>query len=172
MKKTNLLISLACALILVGTVAAPVLAVEESVNASVTINEYINATVTVTGGTIGFGTLNPGDTNVPEINQSDSTGAVTIDVAAETNAVCKVGLKGEGDFSDGGTNSFALDNATWNTDNVTPGTAMDTTYAQIGSDTTPGVAWSQGVWHWINIPAGQAAATYQTNFDYKIDKTL
>jgi hypothetical protein len=177
LKKTNLFISLACALILVAIVAAPAMAdnspVTSTVGASVTISEYINATITDNGAAgIIFGTLNPGDTDQPEAAQSGSNGAISISVAKETNVVCKVGLEGSGPFSDGGSNSFALSNATWNATDTTPGTAMTTSYVQIGSDTVPGTAWSQDVWHWINIPAGQAAASYTTNFLYKVGNTL
>jgi hypothetical protein len=173
MKKRNLFISLACALVLVAIMAAPVMAVEGTETASVTINTYISATITDAGDPgINFGALNPGATNSPEAAQ-DGTGAINITVAAETNVACKIGIKGSGDFSDGGTNSFALGSATWDTDNLPAGaTAMTTSYAQIGTDTTPGTERSQEVWHWISIPAGQTAASYTATFYYKADQTL
>jgi hypothetical protein len=172
LKKTNLLISLACALVLVATMAAPAMALEQTQPASVTVNTYISATITDAGAAgINFGALNPGTTNNPEAAQN-GLGAINITVAAETNVVCKIGIKGDDPFSDGGSNSFALSNAQWKTSNTPPGTSMTTSYAQIGTDTTPGTARSQEVWHWINIPANQAPAVYTTTFYYKADQSL
>jgi hypothetical protein len=172
LKRTNLFISLACALVLVAVMAAPVMALEATQPASVTVNTYISATITDRGaGGINFGALNPGTTDNPELAQ-DGLGAINITVAAETNVVCKIGLKGSGDFSGGG-HSFALGNAKWNTDNTTAGaTDMTIPYAQIGTDTTPATARSQEVWHWISIPANQQPAIYGTTFYYKADENL
>jgi len=168
-------ISLVVALILVALMAVPAMAgaVEQSKTASVTVNTYISATVTDAGAAgINFGSLDPGATNQPEAAQNGA-GAVNVTVAAETNVACKIGIKGSGDFSDGGTNTFALGQAKWDSDNAVAGaTAMSTSYAQIGTDTTPGTARSQEIWHWISIPAGQVAAAYTTNFYYKANTTL
>lgn len=69
--------------------------------------------------------------------------------------------------------SFAIGQAKWDEDsNVAGATAMTTSYVQIGTDTTPGTARSQEVWHWISIPGGQVAGSYSTTFYYKADTTL
>jgi hypothetical protein len=174
MKKV--IVSLSLALVMTAAFAMPVLAapVEQTETASVTVNTYISATVTDYGSDgIDFGSLNPGALNQAEADQTAGTGAVQVSIAAETNVACKIGVKGSGDFSDGGTNSFGLNNATWDSDNDAAGaTAMSTTYAQIGSDTTPGSATTQEIWHWISVPNGQAAANYDTTFYYKADQSL
>lgn len=170
MKKTNLFISLACALVLAVTLAAPgvVAAADEwPIGATVTINEYISSTIS---GAVDFGALDPGQANVPATGQGVD-GAVIVTVNAETNVLCDITIKGSGPFSDGGANSFPLGQATWNNSNTPPGTAMTTSDALVGQFTTPGAAADFDVWHWITIPNGQTAADYGTDFTYTVDKT-
>jgi hypothetical protein len=154
--------------------AAPVMALEQTQPASVTVNTYISATITDRGGAgINFGPVNPGTTNNAELAQTGLLGAINITVAVETNVACKIGIRGSGTFSDGGSNSFALSNAIYDVDNTPVGaTTMDTLYAQIGTDTTPGTERSQELWHWIGIPANQPPAIYTTTFYYKADQAL
>lgn len=170
MKKTNLFISLACALVLVAVMAAPAMATDATKTATVSINEFISATIS---GAIDFGPLNQGDINQPALSENATAGAIIITVAAETNVNCLIGIVGSGDFTDGSHN-FALDNATWNTTSYTPpGTPMSVApYVQIGTFNTPGEEAVYNVWHWINIPAHTVAGDYHTDFSYKIDKTL
>jgi len=167
MKK--LLISLALVLMLVAVMTTPVMAAEDSKTASVTVNEYISFTVTDAGAAgINFGSLNQGTTDNPETDQGVA-GAVTLDVAAETNVDCNIQTRGSGDFSDG-THSIALNNAKWDKDSDVAGaTAMTTSYATIDTSTS-GVAKSVGVWHWLSIPSGQYAAIYTTTFYYQAVK--
>lgn len=170
MKKTNLFISLACALVLVAVMAAPsmVAAADEwPIGATVTVNEYISSTIS---GAVDFGSLNPGEADVPALGQG-VTGAITLTVNAETNVDCDITIAGSDDFSDGGANNFPLGNATWNDSNTPPGTAMNTVAALVGQFTTPGAAADFNVWHWITIDNGQPAAAYGTDFLYTVDKT-
>lgn len=170
MKKTNLFISLACALVLVATLAAPNMAAadEYPLEATVTINEYISSTIS---GAIDFGPLDPGEVDQPAQGQSSDNGTVIITVEAETNVLCDIDINGSGDFSDG-THSFALGNAKWDVDNDVPGaTAMTLIYANIGQFTTPGTAEDFNVWHWISIPNGQVAGNYDTDFSYRVQET-
>lgn len=164
MKKT--FVSLVTALALVAVTAVPVLAVEDTKTASVTVNEYISFTVTDPGAAgIDFGSLDHGTSDNPEAAQNGS-GAVTLTVAAETNVDCNIQTKGGGDFSDG-THTIPLSNAKWDKDNdVTGATTMTTTYATIDTSTT-GTAKAVDVWHWLSIPSGQQAATYTTTFYYQ-----
>ena len=164
MKK--LLISLALVLMLVAITATPVMAAEDNVPASVTVNEYISFTVTDAGAAgINFGSLNQGTTDNPEADQG-AAGAVTLTVGAETNVNCNIQTKGSGDFSDG-THTIALNNAKWDKDSDVAGaTTMATSYATIDTSTA-GTAKSVDVWHWLSIPSDQYAATYTTTFYYQ-----
>jgi hypothetical protein len=155
---------------LLAVMAVPAMATEVSKPASVTVTEVISFTVTDAGTAgINFGSLAQGTTNGPEVNQTDSVGAVTLVVAAETNVNCNVQIKASGDFSDS-THTIALSNAKWDTDNGVDGaTAMSTTYATIGTSTA-GTAYSQDVWHWLTIPGAQVAGTYTTTYYYQAVK--
>ena len=153
----------------------------------VVAGDTVNNTTDSSSGTVGTvdsetqltltADLTGGTNNLFQSGDSYSVGgthgAINITVGAETNAACKIGVKGSGDFSDGGTNSFALSNAEWDDDEtVGEDHDMTTTYAQIGGDTTAGVETSQELYHWISVPNGQAAAAYTTTFWYKADTTL
>ena len=171
MKKV--LISLLLAVAVVTAMAVPVMAgaVETGKTATVTVNEYINATLTDNGTPgINFGSLNSGTSNNPADGQP-ATGAVTMTIGAETNVAVQTGVKGV-DFSDGASHTIVIGQAGWNTTNTPPGTAMTTTYAQIGSDSTPGVQQIQQIYHWLSIPNGQYPAAYTSTFTYKANKTL
>ncbi len=96
MKKV--LISLGLAMVLVMAVVAPVMALEGTQTASVTVDSYISSTITDAGSAgMNFGSLNPGTSDNAEIDQN-GIGAINITVAAETNVVTKIGMKGKGDF--------------------------------------------------------------------------
>jgi len=173
MKGRKLLVSLLTAVALIALTAVPAMAVEQTQPASVTVSTYISATITDAGDAgINFGSLDPGDTDQLEIAATNTTGAINITVAAETNVACKIGTSGSGDFVYNSYN-FPLSNAKWDTDfEVADATAMTTSYVQIGTDTSPGTVRSQEVWHWITIPSGQEAGIYTTDFYYKADVTL
>ncbi len=248
----RLIVGLGLVAVLLIGLAVPALgaAVESTKSASVTVRSYISATVTDYGAAgVNFGSLDPGTSNNVEVAQAPSTGAVQVAVGAESNVVCKIGVKGAGVFAaavtsgtaTGGSTTtlidttknfttagvttgmsvairegaataatatitsittttnpndtlnfaaignavvaadayrvyqyyFALSNAVWDSDNAVSGaTTLTTSYAQIGTDTTPGVARSQEIWHWLSIPNGQTAATYSSTFYYKADSTL
>ena len=100
----KILISLGLALVLVVAMAAPAMALEDTQTASVTVNTYISATVTDAGSAgINFGSLDPGTSDNAEADQGAGAGAINLTVGSETNVVVKIGTKGSGDFSDGGT---------------------------------------------------------------------
>ena len=163
--KARLIASLVITLMLVAVLAAPAMAVEQGVGASVTVNEYINFTVTDYGAAgLDFGSLNPGDTDEAEAAQ-DGTGAVKLTVAAETNVDCDIEVKGT-DFTYS-TYTIAINNAKWDTDSVVTGaTAMSTAYVTI-TTSTAGALTEQDVWHWLSIPSGQAAGSYSSTFTYQ-----
>ena len=171
MKGRKLLVSLFTVVALIALMAVPAMAAEEvAKTATVTVSEYISFTVTDPGDAgINFGSLDPGTTDSPEVAQNGA-GAVTLTVAAETNVNCNINTKGGGDFDDGATHTFGLDNAKWDIDSAVAGaTAMTTTYALI-TTSTAGSEETQEVWHWLTIPAAQYAASYNTTFYYQAIK--
>lgn len=169
--RKQIFISLAVAVMLITLIAAPAMAVEDTKTATVTVKEFISFTVTDYGDAgINFGNLDPGTNDNAEAAQAPTTGAIKLTVGAETNANCNIQIKGSGDFSDGGTNTFALSNAKWDKDNVVTGaTTMTITYATVDTS-TKGVEKNVDVWHWVSIPSGQYATTYTTTFYYQAIK--
>ena len=166
----RLLVSLTLALTLIAFAAAPALAIDASKSASVTVTEFISFTVTdVSSDGVQFGSLAPNTPDNPADGQDAVNGAVTLAVAAETNVDCDINLKGA-DFGDGAAHLIAIGNAGWHTSDV-PGSAtpMTTLYALVDTSSA-GVAKSVDVWHWLSVPAGQYANTYNTNFDYQAVK--
>ena len=120
-------------------------------------------TTTLTGGTDQ--TWASGDT------YTIYHGAVAIIIESETNVACYAKVSTDAaNFSDGGTNTFAVSNAKWdNDDDASDGTAMSTTPTQMGSQFSDTAADQYiNVWHTLSIPGGQAQASYSVGFVYEI----
>jgi len=137
-----------------------------------------SATVlTASGDTFTTDGVAVGDT---VYNETDGSSGTVLTVDSETQLTLSAALIGgtANTFTSGDTyrvvdDSFALGSAKWDLDStVIAAIAMTTSYAQIGTDTTPGAARSQEVWHWISVPNGQKAGAYSTTFYYKADQTL
>jgi len=161
MKK--LLISLALVLMLVAVVVMPVMAAEDSRMASVTVNEYKSVTFIDNGAAgLDFGSLNPG----AEKQAEAASPSITIAAAAENNTDVEVFLKGA-DFTDGGTNNFAVSNAFYYDSNTSASAlAMSATYEASAWKTIAAGA-SLDIYHWLSVPATQTAASYSSTFTYK-----
>ena len=159
----KVLISLALVLMLVAAMAVPAMAAEETLPASVTVTEYVSVTVTDNGTSgLAFGSLNPGAVKQPEAEAP----AVTITTAAENNKDVDVFLKGT-NFSDGGSNSFAISNAFYHDSDASgSATAMSATYDGSAWKTL-GAGATLNIYHWLSVPDTQAAATYSSTFTYK-----
>ena len=121
---------------------------------------------------INFGSLKTGSDNNPEGAQNSTHAAITVTTGNETNVDCIIQIRGSGNFSDGNGHTIALNNAKWNTSND-PGSAtnMSISYAAIGT-TNATIEESIDIWHWVDIPDGQASAFYQTDFYYQAVKDL
>ena len=161
MKK--MLISLAVVLVLVAVMVAPAMAIEEGKTASVTVNEYVSVTLTDNGDAgLAFGSLDPG-----VVKQAEAAApSITITTASENNKDVDVFLKGT-NFSDGGTNSFAISNAYY-LDADTSGSALEMPENYAGSAwRTLGAGATLNIYHWLSVPAEQAAASYTSTFTYK-----
>jgi hypothetical protein len=165
--KARLIVSLVIALMLVAVLAAPAMAVEATKSATVTVTEYIDFTITDYAPTgLQFGSLAPGTSNNPEVNAP----AVTLVVGADTNVNCNIQIKGSANFDDGSGHTFAIGNAKWDKDSdVSGATVMTTSYANVDTSTA-GAAKNVDVWHWLSIPSGQYAATYNATFYYQAIK--
>ena len=156
-------------LVLAGLVAAitvvPASAATSGKTASVTVNTYVSVTLTDNGAAgLDFGSLDPGV--VQQDEAANPSASIVIAAGAENNADTDINVYGV-DFSDGGTNSFAITNAYWHTSDVP---ASSTTMKVVGSKDTVGTlsaSESVSIWHYISIPNAQAAASYTSTFTYE-----
>ena len=148
------------ALVLVATITIPAMAETSDLTASVTVTEFASVTITDNGAAgLSFGNLEPGTVMQAET----SSPSVTVTAAAENNVDMNITISGI-DFSDGGTNSFGIGNAYWNDSNETgTATAMSTTAAGVA---ILAAGTSVDIYHWLSIPANQAAASYTSTFTY------
>jgi hypothetical protein len=164
-KVKKILISAVLALMLVAVIAVPAMADapgEVGKTATVTVTAYKSVTVTDNGATgLSFGSLNPGTEKQAEA----ASPSLTISAAAENNGTVAVSIKGT-DFSGTG-HTLTIDNAFWKTtnDSVTA-TAMTISYASV---TTLAAGAHVDIYHWLSIPAAQAADSYTSTFTYKTE---
>ena len=166
--KKRILVSLALALSLVAVLAVPAMAATP-VTATVEVTENISATITDnTPSGLQFGVMSQGQTDAPEAAQGATNGAVTVQVAAETNVNCDIDVKAA-DFTDV-SKTLLITNAKYNTSNtVTTATAFaaaDTYY--LLDQSTAGSAKTVEVYHWLSIPAVQEAGDYGSTFTYNV----
>lgn len=161
----RLLISLMIVLLLVGLIAMPVLAdTEKSVTASVTVSEVVSITLTDTGTQgINFGMLNAGDTHKGDTDQSDGTPAVQVNIGSETNVNVDIGIKG--------TTTGALALSNWKYSTTFAGTPASLTGSYVAVYTNSAAGSGNAFYHWIDLPAGTPAGTYNCTTYYKAVKT-
>ena len=170
--KKRILISLALALSLVAVLAVPAMAATP-VAATVEVSEHISATITDNLPTgLQFGTMVQGQSDAPEAAQVPSYGAVTIQVAAETNVDCDIDVMAA-NFTDGG-KILAITNAKYGTSDAlgaaTAFAAANTDY--LLDQSTAGFAKTVEVYHWLSIPALQEAGSYSSTFTYNVSATI
>jgi hypothetical protein len=162
-KVKKLIIGIVLSVMLIAVMAAPAIADEVGeVGKTATVTVLGYKSVTITGSTgLNWDNLNPGVSDVAELGSP----SITISAAAENNGSVLVEIKGT-DFSNtGATESFAVSNAKWDTDsNVAGATLMNTNYATV---TSLAAGTSVDIYHWLSIPAGQAADSYESTFIYK-----
>lgn len=164
--KKRLITTLALVLILMATLSIPALADptgEVGKTATVTVTTYKSVTVTDNGATgLSFGSLTPGTVKQAEA----ASPSLTIAAAAENNGNVAVSIKGT-DFAGTG-HTLTIGNAFWNiSSNPATATAMSTVYASV--TTTLAAGTSVSIYHWLSIPAAQAADTYTSTFTYKTE---
>jgi hypothetical protein len=156
MKK--IIISAVLALMLVAVLAVP--AMGDDITASVTVTEYASVTVTDNGTAgLSFGSMTPGQ----DMKAEAASPSVTVTAAAENNIDLDIKVSGT-DFSDGGSNSFSIGNAYYNTASDSgSASAMSTTPATVD---TLSAGEHVDIYHWLSVPEEQAAATYDSTFTY------
>jgi hypothetical protein len=173
MKITHLLIGLflLASILVIAVKPASVFAVtvnETNATASVTVNSAVD--VSLTNTTIDFGSLDPGATNT-----ANTYNPLRVTVNTNTNTQTNLSMKGTGDFSDGGSNSFGLGNLTYNNISSQTGErSMTTAYSSppefgdwINIPEPTESAEIRDCWFWIDIPSGQSAASYTTKVSIK-----
>ena len=167
MKK--LLISLAMVLVLVGIMAAPAMAVDEEVTASVTVSEVIDITISdaETDG-IQFGTLDPDTADNPDEAQStadDTIPAVTVAINPATNVDCNVSLKGTAfDTSIPITGASFAEGA-----HDAAKTYMTTSYQSVATSVAPNT--DVELWLFLSIPSGAAGGAHSSTYTYEVVAT-
>ena len=163
--KKRLIFTMALALLLVATLALPVIAAtEQEVPASVTVSQFMSITITDAGTAgINFGSLSTGTSNNPDTDANDTTPSITVGV--DTGSV-NVDLKIKGtDFVSGG-NSFGVANGKYSLTYAGAKVALSTTYATFATD-VPATG-AATLWHWLDVPvSGVAAGAYSSNFSYQ-----
>ena len=161
MKK--LLISLAVVGVLVGLMAAPVMAAtEQSTTASVSVGKVISITLSGPGVSgIDFGSVQPG--NVAEATgQSAGTPAINVDVGSETNTNVDISIKGTL-----GSGSLVL--ADWKYCDTYGGTKAGLTDDYVEVYDNVAASSSNPFYHWVDVPGGAAAGSNSITINYKAD---
>ena len=160
--KRRLVASLVTAIMLLTAMSVPTMAAEEStVDASVTVTEVISITLSdAAPAGIHFGSVGPDTPSNLDVDSDNTTPSITVDVGSETNVNVDLQIKGT-DFS----GTFTVDNAKCSITYGGTKIPLSTDYATIASDIAPGG--SQGLWHWLDVPAGTTAGSYSSTFSYK-----
>jgi Tfp pilus assembly protein FimT len=159
----RLLISLAVVAVLIGVIAAPVMAdQEQSVGASVSVNEVVSITLSDAGTSgINFGNLSQGDTDQGDVDQSEGTPAIGVVVESETSVNVDIGIKATGADTE-------VDWKYTKTFTETPTVEIPDTYGAVYSNQGDG---TYAFYHWITIPGTTLAGTYNATIYYKAVKT-
>jgi len=177
MRKSFLVLITIMALVMVSLGAA-VVTVDQGVGASVTVNEFVSITLTDAGATgVIFGSSDPGVDNNPDAAQDTAqvTPAISVKNDAISNVNVNVDVKGTV-FTGDPSGSMVVGQATYDDDGTADQdgsetgeveTTLTTTYP--GSSYYPAVApdSSVGFWFFLDIPSGQTAATYSSTFTFQ-----
>jgi hypothetical protein len=129
--------------------------------------------ITLSNVPINWGTVNSGTENNLAITNEGNP--ATVKVESTTNVNVDIYIRGT-DWSDGIGHTIGVDNAHYDNDNIAGGagwTPLTTSYATgpnqgFWEDVAPGT--SENSYWFIDIPAGQWAATYTDNIYFKAVK--
>ena len=161
----RLLISLTIVTVLIATIVMPTTAMEYAKDASVTVTEVLDISIADAGADgIQFGTLDPGDTNQPDVDQSmgdDSLPAVAITIESGTNVSCNISIKGT-DFH----GTIPITGASWALRHNDPKTYMSTSYQLVASEVSENS--TVDIWHFLSIPSNAAGGSHSSNYTYEV----
>ena len=157
-----------------AVVAAPAMAEEKPLTASVQVSEYINFTIRDSGSSgISFSNLNPGAVDAAEASQNATTPAVELIVGKDTNVKCSLNIRASGDFihSTDSTKTINIANAKWDTDSDPTGARLMSQTSSLVGETSPSTSdTSVKVWHFLSVPSNAVAGSYSTTFWYEAVK--
>jgi hypothetical protein len=144
---------------------------EEGTSSSLTVSTVVD--ITLSNVPIAWGTLAPNTEN--NLAQANAGNPATLKVESTTNVKVDIYIKGS-DWSDGAGHTISVGNAHYDNDSIPGGanwTALTTSYATgpnqgFWENVMPGT-YENSYW-FINIPAGQWAATYTNNIYFKAVK--
>ncbi len=139
---------------------------------AVEVSEYISLTVidNFDDNGVQFGEANPGENNRPA-DQTDTIGAVTIEVENETSSDVDVWVRGD-NFEDDDEHLLDVTSVKYNDINDYDEENGAKTLTMSYADWYPvaaGQSTTTQVWYWISIEAGQPAGNYTSNFYYKAE---
>ncbi len=147
----------------------PVSAWSGSTTATATVNGAISVTLSYSSGSgIDFGNLNEGTSN------NSATNHLTINIDPVTNVATDISQKATGDFSDGLSHTFAVENLWYEESDTELATSpsMTTSYNTPFSDWSniapTGSTITRDAYYWLSIPANQVAGTYSTTINIQV----
>lgn len=147
---------------------------EEATSSSLTVSApSAIVDITLSNVPINWGTLSSGTEN--NLALANEGNPATLKVESTTNVNVDIYIKGT-DWSDGAGHTIGVSNAHYDNDNIAGGagwTTLTTSYATgpnqgVWEDVTPGT--SENSYWFMDIPAGQWAATYSNNIYFKAVK--
>jgi hypothetical protein len=167
-------ISFLASIVLAAPMAFAADSQEQATTSSVTVSApSAIVDITLSNVPINWGTLSSGTEN--NLALVDEGNPATLKVESTTNVNVDIYVKGT-DWSDGAGHTIGVGNAHYDNDNIAGGakwTALTTSYAAgpnqgFWEDVMPGT--SENSYWFMNIPAGQWAATYTNNIYFKAVK--
>jgi hypothetical protein len=167
-------ISFLASMVLAAPMALAADSDEQSTGSSLTVSApSAIVDITLSNVPINWGTLSSGTEN--NLAQANAGNPATLKVESTTNVNVDIYVKGT-DWSDGAGHTIGVSNAHYDNDNIAGGakwTALTTSYATgpnqgFWEDVTPGT--SENSYWFMDIPAGQWAATYSNNIYFKAVK--
>ena len=156
---------------------------EASAGASVTVATFIDMTLTDIGAVgFSFGSLDPGDTNIPEDDQTNVTvviPAATVTRETTSNVDILIRLKGSNFVKPG--DNIPITNVDYDDDEFVDQTTdtgiytqetMSTAYPTGTGTNDPWATLTSSlptvkIWFWLDVPPSQAAGTYSSTFSFQ-----
>ena len=123
------------------------------------IDDALSITISSALAEVAFGTLSPGTTDNPGVNNSINGYNVT---CSYSGGNCNISIRGDANMTDG-VNKIGLDNVSWNQANSAATKKRFNATFDIINETLADAA-VQLIYFLLDVPSGQVAASYQGNF--------